>query len=147
MGEYTHEKKHFHVVSVTRVFPWAIILYNQQRVHTGKKLFSCDQCDKSFSKRSLLIRHQRLHTGEKPFTCDQCNKSFFYKIKSYKTWESSHWGKNNFIWSVWQEFFHEVQSNKNIREYTMERIYFHAINVIRVFQNIPSYNYPRKDAA
>ena len=76
--ELTHwEKKHFHVVSVTRLLPWAIILQKHQRLPTGEKLISSNQCDKNYSKRSLLIIHQRIHTGKKPFTCDQCNKSFF----------------------------------------------------------------------
>ncbi len=44
--------------------------------HAGKKLATCDVCNKSFSQLSYLRTHKRIHTGEKVATCTVCNKQF-----------------------------------------------------------------------
>ncbi|CAL4151605.1 unnamed protein product, partial [Meganyctiphanes norvegica] len=38
---------------------------------TGKKIFQCTECDKTFSSNWNLIKHQHRHTGEKPYKCNQ----------------------------------------------------------------------------
>lgn len=39
----------------------------------------CPHCSKSFPSNSTLTRHIRVHTGEKPFKCDICNRAFIQK--------------------------------------------------------------------
>ena len=46
------------------------------RVHTGDKPYHCEFCQKKFSNSSDLRRHKRIHTGEKPYACDLCPKKF-----------------------------------------------------------------------
>ena len=50
-----------------------------QRRHTGKTKHQCQQCNKTFSKKSNLFTHLRTHTGEKPYQCQQCNNTFSQK--------------------------------------------------------------------
>ncbi|CAI9552338.1 unnamed protein product [Staurois parvus] len=61
------------VLSAGRVSIINLILISIKRSHTGKKLFSCPECEKMyFSCKSNLSTHQRSHTGRKPYSCPEC---------------------------------------------------------------------------
>lgn len=54
----------------------SLLTEHQEIVHQGKKPYKCDQCDRSFSKKSHLERHAYVHSKDKPLHCLVCGKGF-----------------------------------------------------------------------
>ena len=46
------------------------------RMHNGKKPYECKVCEKSFNYPGELVKHTRIHTGVKPYKCEVCEKGF-----------------------------------------------------------------------
>ncbi len=101
--EFTLEKNLTSVHSVTR-FNRSGNLKAHERIHTGEKLHTCDQCGRSFTQayglkhlHSILekfatanyLKHLDVHSEEKSHLCTLCRKSFFtvecFKITPEKT--------------------------------------------------------------
>jgi zinc finger homeobox protein 1/2 len=53
--------------------------WKAHRVDGEEGMYSCDQCDKMFSKQSSLARHKYEHSGQRPFNCEDCGKAFKHK--------------------------------------------------------------------
>lgn len=47
------------------------------------KQYKCEQCDKSFKRKSELSRHKKIHSDERPFVCETCGVS--YKRQTHLT--------------------------------------------------------------
>ena len=41
--------------------------------------YSCEQCNKCFTLKTNLTRHMLIHSGRKDFQCDVCEKKFVQK--------------------------------------------------------------------
>ncbi|XP_033639003.1 uncharacterized protein LOC117299562 [Asterias rubens] len=46
------------------------------KAFSPKSFFTCQICDKIFTRAFSLKRHQRVHNNERPFGCDICGKAF-----------------------------------------------------------------------
>lgn len=51
-------------------------------IHQNIRLFTCSQCNKSFSNKRNLVNHENIHTKTKPYVCKVCDRRF----TEYSSW-------------------------------------------------------------
>nr|XP_037276544.1 zinc finger protein 90 homolog [Rhipicephalus microplus] len=66
----------------------------QKKAHTGRQLYECHLCPRSFKRSGLLKKHLCAHTGEQPYQCPSCvillepfvNLLHNEDLNTFKTW-------------------------------------------------------------
>ena len=67
--------------------------------HEDVKLFTCDICNKAFTRSSDVIRHKRIHSSEKPYVCDVCLMAFTDASSVYRhRW--THFGIRPYVCNI-----------------------------------------------
>ncbi|XP_053715540.1 zinc finger protein PLAG1 [Synchiropus splendidus] len=79
-----------------------------------KKIFSCQECQKTFNSLEKLKVHSYSHTGERPYRCSQpeCTKAFVSKYKLLRH-SATHSPEKNHKCSYCEKTFHRKDHLKN----------------------------------
>lgn len=91
-------------------------LTTHKQIHTGDKPFICEQCGRAFRQPGNLTRHRLTHTTVKPYVCRQCNKAF-NRASNLHTHMRTHTNYKPFICDFCGKGFHQKIDMK-IHRYT-----------------------------
>lgn len=87
------------------------------------RMFSCTQCNKSYSLKGELIRHMITHSGVRPYPCTECEKSFF-QMPHLIRHQTTHSGEKPFVCTFCDKRFNRKDYlNAHRRIHTGERPY------------------------
>lgn len=75
-NQRSHTGEKLYECSECRAFRQNFFLIEQQRIHTKEKPYGYIECGNSFSHSSSLSQYERTHTGKKPYECQDCGKAF-----------------------------------------------------------------------
>ncbi|XP_073537612.1 uncharacterized protein, partial [Phyllobates terribilis] len=104
-SSYTVEDP-FSCLECGKFFTRKTVLIDHQKTHTGEKPYSCSECGKCCTQKSDLVKHQRTHTGEKPYLCSECGKCFSQKFHLVRH-RRSHTGEKPYSCPVCGKYFNQ----------------------------------------
>ncbi|KAM4051776.1 uncharacterized protein ACNLHF_025798 [Anomaloglossus baeobatrachus] len=113
-------KKPYSCNQYGKYFTQKSALISYKIIHKGKS-FSCPECGKCFSWKSHLDWHLKAHTGEKPFSCSECGKCFGWK-SNLTSHIKTHTGEKPFSCSECGKCFSwKTNLNSHIKTHTGEK--------------------------
>merc|ERR1712223_230638 len=75
-GATTDEEGRFTCEKCDKTFTKQSSRSRHKYEHSDQRPHQCDECSKAFKHKHHLVEHKRLHSGEKPFECKKCLKRF-----------------------------------------------------------------------
>ncbi|KFB37306.1 AGAP002918-PA-like protein [Anopheles sinensis] len=86
----------------------------------------CDECNKTFTRKSNLIDHERLHNQSKPYRCEYCDKRFV-QIGNLRMHLRTHTAEKPFHCQLCERSFAQsgslkmhIKSHANIKSYSCD---------------------------
>ncbi|XP_076628952.1 uncharacterized protein LOC143345562 isoform X11 [Colletes latitarsis] len=71
----------------------------QRHVKLHDRIYTCDECGKSFREKYVLKQHIRKHTGERPFQCKVCYRRFA-ELSVLRVHKLTHTGERPYVCNV-----------------------------------------------
>jgi len=108
--------------------------------------FTCNSCEKSFTRSSTLQEHVRTHSNERPFACSHC-KSSFSRLKYRNRHQDLHTGEKKFIcsgmlsketiWGCGRQFAREDSLVTHLRTARGSRCFRHILDNLESYLTQP----------
>ncbi|KAJ6641000.1 Zinc finger protein [Pseudolycoriella hygida] len=122
--QHSTESNHKHPCPVCKkLFVRKSYLKTHMTIHSGNKLFICDQCGHKFLTNLDLKLHSTTHSGEKRYVCEICGKGFA-RPDAFGIHKRSHTGHRPYKCKFCGQQFAQITSMKvHVRLHTSEKPY------------------------
>ena len=114
-NRFSSNQKRFTCNQCQKTFSRKGNLATHKITHSGEKPYHCDICQKKFAQSNNLTDHRRIHTGEKPFHCEFCKKKISSSTRFTKHQKGSHRRETLSLWLKFSQLIRRKKTHTAVR--------------------------------